>query len=69
VNPQETLELALLVRRGQLRLKDVPEVDRANVRAVANKVTDAQIGTILAAREHNAKQFGRTTVKMRHAMS
>lgn len=48
----DLVSLALLIRQGQLKLRDVPAKLQASVYAVLQTLTDAQESTILHAREN-----------------
>jgi hypothetical protein len=64
----EALQLALLIRRSDLRLKHVPEAIRPAVAGVLRAMTSAQAGQI-AGRAERHKYAGRTGSVVRNAMS
>lgn len=68
-SPQtDPIQLALLIRRSDLRLKHVPEAVRPAVAVVLRRMTDAQAGQI-ASRAERKKYRGRDGSVVRNAMS
>lgn len=48
------LDLALAVKRGQCRLRELPEAERPFVHAVLQRTTDAQLATLALSKERRA---------------
>jgi hypothetical protein len=65
----DPVSLALEIKRGALRLREVPAAIQGTVAAVLNHMTDAQAATILYQRERQVKQRGRSFTKSRYALS
>jgi DNA-binding transcriptional LysR family regulator len=53
---------ALLIRQGQVALRDVPEAYRAAVAAVLAQLTDAQAALLASRRETRRRFLGRSRV-------
>jgi hypothetical protein len=64
----DAIQLALLIRRSDLRLKHVPEAVRPAVTAVLRRMTDAQAGQI-AGRAERKKYRSRDGSVVRNASS
>lgn len=60
--PPNAVQLALLVRRGQLKLADIPEDQRTLVWAVMNQMTDAQEASVASAQVKPRRHLGRSHV-------
>jgi len=58
----DLVQLALLIRRGQLKLQNVPEAHRAGVNAVLHTLTDAQESLLASAQVPVHKYLGRSRV-------
>ena len=65
----DPVSLALEIKRGALRLREVPAALQGTVAAVLSHMTDGQAATILHNREKRVQHRGRTTTKFRYASS
>jgi hypothetical protein len=65
----DPVSLALEIKRGALRLREVPLALQGTVKAVLNEMSDGQAATILHLREKRTQQHNRTTTKFRYAGS
>lgn len=65
----DLVKLALDIRRGSIRLEDIPLADRPVVVRVLHSMTDAQAGLIAAGAEGRRRNLGRTGVRQRYAGS
>lgn len=65
----DPVQLAMLVRRGQCKLRDIPADVQPQVAAVLRSLTDAQESIIAYNAERKTKQLGRSTVHSGRALS
>jgi len=56
------VHLALLIRRGQLSINNIPDADRSQVWALAQALTDAQCGVLASSQESKRRFLGRKPI-------
>lgn len=67
--PIDPVQLAMMIRRGQIRLRDIPAEHQAVINSVLHRLTDAQESQIAFNAERKTKQLGRSTVHSGRALS
>jgi len=65
----DPVSLAIEVKRGALRLREVPAALQGAVYAILSNMTDAQAGLIAERREGKRRWLGRSHSQFRHATS
>lgn len=67
--PDQTslVHLALMIRRGQLALANIPEEHRQAVRLLAGRMSDAQCGQLAAAQERSSRHLGKHRIWQKYS--